>query len=96
MAGRVKKNHKVCVAVFLMDADTLDAKNKTLWDDPKTTDLVELAPPVSPAVNCTLNLTMQYFAIYLGLAIVRSLSQFQPTSRSLKQWETTFQLAKST
>ena len=30
------------------------------------------APPVSPAVACTMNLCFQYFAIYLGIAVLQT------------------------
>jgi hypothetical protein len=39
----------VCTAVHYMDVETLDADDKTIWDNPQT-KTVELAPPVSPAV----------------------------------------------
>merc|ERR1719450_15982 len=43
-----------------------------------------------------MNLTMQYFSIYLALAIVTSLSQFKPQSAMLKSIENTLHLAKYT
>jgi len=85
----------VSVAVFLMDAKTLNAKDQTLWDDPKT-EAVELAPPVSPAVDATLNLTMQYFAVYLALAVFASLAAVKPASTFLKSMLETLKLAKYT
>merc|ERR1719359_2115315 len=51
----------VCVGVFMMEAP------KEIWgDDP---------PPVSPAVSCVMNLTWQFFAVYLGVAISRTILQ---------------------
>ena len=38
------------------------------------------APPVSPAVACTMNLTTQYFAVYLFVAIMRTYHDFYPSS----------------
>merc|ERR1719316_1701295 len=35
------------------------------------------APPVSPAVACTMNLTVQYFAVYLAVALMQTYHQFQ-------------------
>jgi hypothetical protein len=84
----------VCVAVFLMDAETLNAKDKTLWDDPKT-EKVELAPPVSPAVDATLNLTLQYFAVYLALAVFASLAKIKQSPFMTSMLET-LKLAKYT
>merc|ERR1719158_424805 len=39
---------------------------------------VSLTPPVSPAMKCVMNLTVQYFAIYLMLFICITLKQFIP------------------
>merc|ERR1719460_427731 len=38
------------------------------------------APPVSPAVACTMNLCFQYFAIYLGIAVLQTYHTFNPAS----------------
>ena len=38
------------------------------------------APPVSPAVACTMNLTTQYFGVYLFVAIMRTYHDFYPSS----------------
>eukprot|EP00397_Hematodinium_sp_SG-2012_P009882 GEMP01009980.1.p1 GENE.GEMP01009980.1~~GEMP01009980.1.p1 ORF type:complete len:893 (+),score=228.31 GEMP01009980.1:67-2745(+) len=83
----------VCVAVFLMDSNTLGARN--VWDDPRTAER-ELSPPVSPAVAATINLTIQFFAVYLSLAIVRSLVSFKQDSEKLAAALNTFQVAKAT
>merc|ERR1719379_1372930 len=37
---------------------------------------VSLTPPVSPAMKCVMNLTVQYFVIYLALFICITLKQF--------------------
>jgi len=85
----------VCVAIPLMNAETLETRNRKLWDDPDTSEL-ELAPPVSPAISATMNLTIQFFAVYLALACIRSLVSFTPESNLLKRWLKTFQVAKAT
>merc|ERR1719161_451481 len=36
----------------------------------------EKAPPVSPAVACTMNLTCQFFVIYLLVAIIKTITEF--------------------
>jgi len=35
-----------------------------------------VAPPVSPAVQCTMNLCAQYFAVYLGIALLQTYHNF--------------------
>ena len=85
----------VCTAVHYMDVETLDADDKTIWDNPQT-KTVELAPPVSPAVACTINLTLQYFTVYLLLAAFRSLQSFRPKSERLSNIVNVLQLAKFT
>jgi len=35
-------------------------------------------PPVSPAVQCTMNLSTQYFAVYLAIAIIKTFHDFNP------------------
>merc|ERR1719379_420369 len=39
---------------------------------------VSLTPPISPAMSCVMNLTVQYFFIYLMLFICITLKQFMP------------------
>jgi hypothetical protein len=56
----------------------------------------EAGPPVSPAVAATVNLTTQFFVIYLGLAISRTLTQFQGTTPALKKLSGSFELAAFT
>lgn len=51
----------VCVGVLIMEAP------KELYPDG--------TPPVSPAVSCVVNLTTQYFVVYLLLAIFRTFNQ---------------------
>jgi hypothetical protein len=44
-------------------------------------------PPVSPAVQCTMNLSTQYFAVYLGIALIKTYHEFNkstPTSEKLQ------------
>jgi len=56
----------VCYGAFVMEAP------KSVYPDG--------APPVSPAVACTMNLTTQYFAVYLFVAIMRTYHDFYPSS----------------
>jgi len=53
----------VCYGAIMMPAPA------ELWTDG--------APPVSPAVSCTLNLGMQYFAIYLAIKVIQTLCMFK-------------------
>merc|ERR1719316_763336 len=72
----------VCVGVFMMEGP------KEIWGDKP--------PPVSPAVNCTINLTCQFFAVYLALAIVRTVVQLRGSSSILLKLEGLLTLAKYT
>ena len=60
-----------------------------LWPD-------DTAPPVSPAVACTMNLAMQYFAVYLAIAVVQTWSQFMGPSRETAKLGSILQLATNT
>jgi len=72
----------VSVQVLLMDTRSLDAHPVDMWDNPKT-EAIEYAPPVSPAMSCTLGLTMLFFAIYLFLAVAHSCKEL---SRNHPEW----------
>merc|ERR550537_2048739 len=52
----------VVVGVFLMEGP------KEIWGE-------EGAPPVSPAVSCTINLTTQFFLVYLAVALVKTYTE---------------------
>jgi len=39
---------------------------------------VSLTPPISPAMQCVMNLTCQYFTVYLALFICITIKQFSP------------------
>jgi len=39
---------------------------------------VALTPPISPAMQCVMNLTVQYFTIYLALFVCITIKQFAP------------------
>merc|ERR1719331_1906951 len=52
----------VCVGAFMMDPP------KELWPDG--------VPPVSPAVGSTMNLSAQYFFVYLGVFLCTTYTQF--------------------
>lgn len=89
----------ICVAVFMMDARTLKAEPRDLWDNPETSE-VEYSPPVSPAVSCTMNLTAQFFAVYLAYSIVTTLIQFfrpgSDFSDTMLRWKGVLDVAKYT
>merc|ERR1719333_688458 len=42
---------------------------------------VSLTPPISPAMQCVMNLTVQYFTVYLALFICITIKQFSPSLR---------------
>merc|ERR1719171_1725096 len=52
----------VCVGAAVMEAP------KSVYPDG--------APPVSPAVACTMNLAFQYFAVHLAIAVITTYQQF--------------------
>jgi hypothetical protein len=72
----------VCYGVFVMEGP------KEIWGDK--------APPVSPAVNNTINLTCQFFGVYLWLAIVKTIMQLSGSSPFLLKLEGLLTLAKYT
>merc|ERR1719161_3042641 len=49
----------ICYGAFVMKGP------KEIWGE-------EGAPPVSPAVACTMNLTTQFFLVYLGVALIKT------------------------
>merc|ERR1719389_888881 len=73
----------VCVGAYSMEAPA------EVWGDDE-------APPVSPAVACTMNLAMQYFGVYLAIAVVQTWTQFQGTSLETRKLETILQMATNT
>jgi len=72
----------VCVGAFLMEGP------KEIWGDKP--------PPVSPAVSCTMNLTWQFFIVYLGVAVARTLVQVSGSSPLLTKIIGVFTMAKLT
>merc|ERR1719265_2382253 len=72
----------VCVGVFVMESP------KEIWGDKP--------PPVSPAVSCTINLTCQFFGVYLALAIVKTVMQLSVSSPLLTKLTGLLTLAKYT
>merc|ERR1719482_2472142 len=53
-------------------------------------------PPVSPAVACTMNLTWQFFGVYLGVALSRTMVQMSGPSPFLTKLVGVFTMAKMT
>jgi hypothetical protein len=72
----------VCVGAAVMEAP------KSVYPDG--------APPVSPAVACTMNLCFQYFAVYLGIAVMTTYHQFRSASDLTKKIQGTLQLCQNT
>merc|ERR1719163_1753206 len=72
----------VCVGAFMMEAPT------SVYPDG--------APPVSPAVACTMNLTTQYFAVYLFVAIMRTYHDFYPKTTMSEKLEGTLVMCQNT
>merc|ERR1719272_2370535 len=73
----------VCVGIFMMEPP------KEIWGE-------EGGPPVSPAVGCTINLTLQFFAVYLALALVRTTIELSGNSPFLTKLDGLLTLAKYT
>merc|ERR1719271_645719 len=72
----------VCVGAFMMEAP------KSVYPDG--------APPVSPAVACTMNLATQYFGVYLFIALMRTYHDFYPRSAMSEKLEVTFDMCQNT
>jgi len=72
----------VCYGAYTMEAP------KEIWGDK--------APPVAPALECTINLTVQFFAVYLALAIVRTTVELSGPSDFLAKLGGLLTLAKYT
>merc|ERR1719324_698685 len=62
-----------------------------LWEDEEGG-----APPVSPAVQCTMNLACQYFFVYLAIAVIQTTEQFGGRSETTRKLASVFQLATNT
>merc|ERR1719159_574024 len=73
----------VCVGAYTMEGP------KEIWGE-------EGAPPVSPAVACTINLTCQFFLVYLVVAISRTMIELSGPSPGLQKLEGVFTMAKMT
>jgi hypothetical protein len=55
-----------------------------------------VAPPVSPAVQCTMNLCAQYFAVYLGIALLQTYHNFNPKTAMSEKLAGVLQMAVNT
>merc|ERR1719146_331232 len=73
----------VCIGAYAMEAPA------EVWGDDK-------APPVSPAVACTMNLAMQYFGVYLAIQVVQTYAQFNGASMETRKLSAILQLAANT
>merc|ERR1719484_88162 len=73
----------VCIGAYSMEAPA------EVWGDDK-------APPVSPAVACTMNLAMQYFGVYLAIQVVQTYSQFNGQTLETRKLAAILQLATNT
>jgi hypothetical protein len=72
----------VCVGAFSMEAA------EEVYPDG--------APPVSPAVGCTMNLAMQFFFVYLAIAVVQTWEQFSGRTQETTKLSGVLQLATMT
>merc|ERR1719311_624074 len=73
----------VCYGAFVMEGP------KEIWGE-------EGAPPVSPAVACTMNLATQFFLVYLGVALIKTTIELGGSSPFLVKMQGLFTLAKFT
>merc|ERR1719352_655252 len=73
----------VCIGAYAMEAP------KEVWGEDK-------APPVSPAVACTMNLAMQYFGVYLAIQVVQTWVTFNGTSIETRKLSGILQMATNT
>merc|ERR1719359_55558 len=73
----------ICYGAFMMEGP------KEIWGE-------EGAPPVSPAVACTMNLATQFFLVYLGVAIVKTTVELSGPSDFLTKMGGLLTLAKFT
>merc|ERR1719364_65618 len=73
----------ICYGAFVMEGP------KEIWGE-------EGAPPVSPAVACTMNLATQFFVVYLGVALVKTTVELGGASPFLVKMQGLFTLAKFT
>merc|ERR1719240_842728 len=53
-------------------------------------------PPVSPAVQCTMNLSTQYFAVYLAIAIMKTYHDFNPKTVLSEKLQGTLTMCQNT
>jgi len=83
MAGLYGGFIVVCYGAFVMKGP------KEIWGE-------EGAPPVSPAVACTMNLATQFFVVYLGVALVKTAVELSGPSPLLTKLGGLFTLAKFT
>merc|ERR1719159_1549546 len=73
----------VCIGAYAMEAPA------EVWGD-------DTAPPVSPAVACTMNLAMQYFGVYLAIQVVQTWVTFNGQSLETRKLSTILQMATNT
>merc|ERR1719158_2380034 len=73
----------ICYGAYVMKGP------KEIWGE-------EGAPPVAPAINCTMNLTAQFFLVYLGVALVKTTVELSGPSPFLTKLGGLLTLAKFT
>merc|ERR1719335_701305 len=73
----------ICYGAFVMKGP------KEIWGE-------EGAPPVSPAVACTMNLATQFFIVYLGVALTKTTIELGGSSPFLTKMQGLFTLTKFT
>lgn len=82
MAGLYGGFATVCCGIFLMEAP------REIWGN--------VTPPVSPAVACTINMTVQFFVVYLLVALSKTAVDLNGPSLFLTKLEGLLKMAKFT
>jgi len=73
----------ICYGAYVMKGP------KEIWGE-------EGAPPVAPAIACTMNLATQFFLVYLGVALIKTTQELSGHSPFLSKMQGLFTLAKFT
>merc|ERR1719174_2046950 len=73
----------VCVGIFAMKGP------EEIWGPGG-------APPVSPAVSCTINLTIQFFCVYIGVAVIKTTEELGGSSPFTRKLSGLLTLARYT
>merc|ERR1719456_757962 len=64
----------VCFSVFVITASTANGEGSLMKDGDPSNNFLPKTPPLSTTMECIINLTVQYFVIYSGLFVVRTVN----------------------